>query len=223
MIPDDTFVGFPKIARLSRECYITEKIDGTNAQIAILHERLEDGTLMENANRLAWFCGPDASCWGIYAGSRTRWITLKDDNHGFAAWVSNHVPELRQLGPGRHFGEWWGSGINRGYLLPKGEKRFSLFNVSRWCLSGQVPKPIPSADPRIVKWQDVLPSCCHLAPVLYRGIFTTDACEAALLRLKTLGSQASPGFNNPEGIVCFLVSANVGLKKTLNNDGAKSQ
>jgi hypothetical protein len=28
------FAGFPKIARLSRECVITEKIDGTNAQIA---------------------------------------------------------------------------------------------------------------------------------------------------------------------------------------------
>lgn len=29
------FNGFPKIARLSRECVITEKIDGTNAQIFI--------------------------------------------------------------------------------------------------------------------------------------------------------------------------------------------
>jgi len=29
------FVSFPKIARLSRECVITEKIDGTNASIYI--------------------------------------------------------------------------------------------------------------------------------------------------------------------------------------------
>ena len=29
------FIEFPKMARLSRECVITEKIDGTNAQIFI--------------------------------------------------------------------------------------------------------------------------------------------------------------------------------------------
>ena len=36
------FIEFPKMARLTRECIITEKIDGTNAQIAIT----EDGVML---------------------------------------------------------------------------------------------------------------------------------------------------------------------------------
>jgi hypothetical protein len=32
------FEEFPKIARLTRECVITEKIDGTNAQVVIAKE-----------------------------------------------------------------------------------------------------------------------------------------------------------------------------------------
>jgi hypothetical protein len=121
------FSEFPKMARLSREVIITEKIDGTNAQILITKD-----------NRLL-------------TGSRTRWITPNDDNYGFAKWVEENREEVLKLGIGRHFGEWWGSGIQRGYNLPKGEKRFSLFNVSRWALFGTEPQIIPSADPRIVK------------------------------------------------------------------------
>ncbi len=64
----------------------------------------------------------------MFIGSRTRWITAQDDNHGFARWVEGNKQELLKLGAGRHFGEWWGSGIQRGYGLQKGEKRFSLFN-----------------------------------------------------------------------------------------------
>jgi hypothetical protein len=193
------FVEFPKLSRLSRECIITEKIDGTNAQVFIT----EDGQ--------------------FFTGSRTRWITPQDDNHGFSRWAHEHKDELMLLGPGQHFGEWWGSGIQRGYGLPKGEKRWSLFNVSRWCLHGSTPNQIPTADPRIVKMQEVLPPCCHLVPVLYRGIFTTDVCEEALETLCKFGSLASTGFLNPEGIVCFHVAGNFGLKKTLGNDGAKGK
>ena len=39
------FLEFPKMARLSREIIITEKIDGTNAQILIT----EDGDLSDGA------------------------------------------------------------------------------------------------------------------------------------------------------------------------------
>ena len=66
--------------------------------------------------------------------------------------------------------------------------------------------------------QDALPACCSLVPVLYRGIFTTDACEAALADLRANGSNAAPGFMKPEGIVCFHTAANVGFKKTLEKD-----
>jgi hypothetical protein len=190
--PCSQFLEFPKMARLSRECIITEKIDGTNAQILIT----DDGQML--------------------VGSRTRWITPEQDNYGFARWAWDHREELLTLGAGRHFGEWWGQGIQRKYNMP--EKRWSLFNVSRWCLHGENPKQIPTADPRIVKMQDVLPPCCHLVPVLYRGQFTTEACENALSWLRENGSAASPGFRKPEGIVCFHVAGNVGFKKTLEKD-----
>lgn len=186
------FMEFPKITRLSRDCIITEKIDGTNAQVCIT----ENGQML--------------------VGSRTRWITPEQDNYGFARWVTEHRDELMALGVGRHFGEWWGQGIQRKYGMA--EKRWSLFNVSRWCLAGETPQRIQTADPRIVKMQDVLPVCCSLVPVLYRGIFTTDACEAAIEDLRTNGSKAAPGFGKPEGIICYHVAGNFGFKKTLEKD-----
>lgn len=102
------FVEFPKIARYSREVIVSEKIDGTNACV---------------------FIGDDGQ---FLTGSRTRWITPDADNYGFSRWAHEHKDELLALGPGRHFGEWWGSGCQRGYDLPKGEKRFSLFNSCRF-------------------------------------------------------------------------------------------
>lgn len=188
------FMEFPKMARLSREIIITEKIDGTNAQILIT----ESGDL--------------------FVGSRTRWITVQDDNFGFAKWVSENKDTVMQLGKGRHFGEWWGSGIQRGYGLQKGEKRFSLFNVGRWALHGTKPKQIVTADPRVVKFQDVLPEGISLVPELYRGEFDTAVINDVLRRLELNGSVASPNFMNPEGIVVFHTAGNVGFKKTIKND-----
>ena len=109
-IPDRPFASFDKIARANKSygCVITEKIDGTNAQIVI-----EDGKI-------------------VGVGSRSRWIAPgKDtDNFGFAGWVQEHEEELLGLGDGSHFGEWYGLGIQRGYGLT--EKRFALFNATRW-------------------------------------------------------------------------------------------
>ena len=193
-IPVMPFVEFPKIARLSRACLISEKIDGTNATICIV----EDGQFL--------------------TGSRTRWITPEDDNHGFSRWAHANRDELMKLGVGTHRGEWWGSGINRAYGLKNGEKRFSLFNVSRWCLHGHTPARIVMEDPRIEKFQDILPACCGLVPVLYSGIFTTEACDNALEWLKANGSSASPGYSNPEGIVVFHSGNHVCFKKTIAKD-----
>lgn len=178
------FIEFPKIARLAREIIVTEKIDGTNGVIYVG----EDGEVL--------------------AGSRSQWITTRAkggaDNFGFASWVEQHADELRALGPGHHYGEWWGSGIQRGYGLPKGEKRFSLFNVARW--DGR----FPDARPR--------PACCHVVPILYQGPFLTDAIEAELITLKDGGSRAAPGFMKPEGVVIFHQQGNVGFKKTIEKD-----
>jgi hypothetical protein len=188
------FIGFPKIARLSREIIITEKIDGTNACILITEDNK------------------------ILTGSRTRWITPEDDNYGFSKWVKDNENDILKLCPGRHFGEWWGSGINRNYGLPKGEKRFSLFNVSRWCLYNTEPLKIITQDPTIIKYQDVLPECVGLVPILYRGIFDTTKIDEVLNDLKINGSKASKGYMKPEGIVIFHVQGNVGFKKTIEND-----
>lgn len=192
--PAIVFSEFPKMARLSREVIVTEKIDGTNAQILIT----EDGQFL--------------------TGSRTRWITPQEDNFGFSRWAHDHKDELMKLGPGRHFGEWWGSGIQRGYGLPKGEKRFSMFNVSRFCLHGREPERIPSADPRVIKYQDMLPVCVGLVPILYRGDFDTQVIKDLLGSLAYAGSKAAPGFMKPEGVVVFHTAGNVGFKKTLEKD-----
>ena len=190
------FVGFPKMARLSRDMIVTEKIDGTSGCIYIT----EDGE--------------------FFVGSRTRWITPESDNHGFAKWAYEHQEELVQgLGPGRHFGEWWGNGIQRNYGLLKGEKRFSLFNVQRWCLHGTEPQRIITGDPRQEKYQEVLPECVGLVPVLYRGPFDLEMVDECLDELLGNGSQAAPGFFPAEGVVVFHVAGNVGFKKTLLHDG----
>lgn len=185
------FNEFPKMARLSRECIVTEKIDGTNAQI------IKEGDV-------------------LIAGSRTRYISPAEDNHGFAAWVEEHREELLTLPDGRHFGEWWGRGIQRSYGLK--EKRFSLFNVLRFHLHGETPREEATADPRIVKTTIELPPCLGLVPLLRRGIFCTAMIEEALEELKLGGSRAVPGFMRPEGVVCYHIAAGVGFKKTIEKD-----
>lgn len=167
------FEAFPKIARLNREYVITEKIDGTNAQVVVD----DDGR--------------------VWAGSRKRRITVGDDNFGFAKWVVQHYEELQGLGPGTHYGEWWGGGIQRGYGLI--EKRFSLFNVARWS-----------------EWR---PACCDVVPVLTRNTkFMDYQAEVALNRLRVWGSLAAPGFMRPEGIVIFHSASNQLFKATLEGD-----
>ena len=186
------FKEFPKIARLSREVIVTEKIDGTNASI---------------------FIGDNGE---FLTGSRTQWITPEKDNYGFSRWAHERKEELLKLGPGLHFGEWWGQGIQRKYGMT--EKRWSLFNVTRWCLAGEEPKQIPCGDPRIVKFQEKLPEGLHLVPVLYRGIFDTILIDGLLATMKEQGSRAVPGWMKPEGIVVFHTGANCGFKKTIEND-----
>lgn len=173
------FKEFPSIARLSRDMIVTEKLDGTNAQVHVT----EDGQ--------------------VFAGSRNRWLTLEQDNFGFASWVTAHADELRLLGPGSHYGEWWGNGIQRGYGLANGDKRFSLFNVSRWT-------------------DDKRPACCHVVPTLLRHTFDSGKVDEVLSSLALMGSHAAPGFMKPEGVVVFHAASGQLFKKTLDkNDGHK--
>lgn len=169
------FEAFVKIPRLKREITITEKLDGTNAQIAI---------------------GPDGE---FHVGSRTRWITPEDDNFGFARWCYERKDELiAKLGEGRHYGEWWGAGIQRRYGMT--EKKLSLFNVLRWKDRLEVLQPLG----------------IRIVPVLYLGPMT--GTENALRMLREQGSQAAPGFHNPEGIVVYHHASRQLFKETLEKD-----
>lgn len=186
------FEPFPKLARLSRGCVITEKLDGTNAQITISDEP----EVMMNDQPL-WTA--KVGDLYLYAGSRTRLITpgKLTDNYGFAGWVQENAEELVKLGPGRHFGEWYGQGIQRKYGLT--EKRFALFNVARW----------PAERPR--------PACVEVVPVLHSGEFSTDAVDDVMHTLEFCGSRAVPGFMEPEGIVVYHEASRTLFKKTFDD------
>jgi hypothetical protein len=171
------FEPFTKIARWSRGVVITEKIDGTNAGIWVN----ETGT-------------------ELLAASRSKWLLPGEpDNFGFRAWVEARRQELLRLGPGLHFGEWWGSGIQRSYGLK--EKRFSLFNVSRWTVQ-------------------TAPAGCSVVPVLWSGSADDlhDAVSSILARLRAEGSVAAPGFARPEGIIIYHTASRTLFKKTLEKD-----
>lgn len=169
------FISYPKIRRSKNNWVtITEKIDGTNAQIMI------DGADM-------------------MVGSRKRWITPDRDNFGFAGWVMENRDELMTLGDGRHYGEWWGLGIQRGYGV--GERRFSLFNTFR-----------PS---------ETLPACVSQVPVLYSGTADERATGAVFDDLRRHGSAAAPRFMRPEGIVIYHHLSKTLIKRTLGGDEHK--
>jgi hypothetical protein len=170
------FEAFPKIARWSREIVITEKIDGTNGSIII-----------ENGE--------------IGAASRNRLLKTDDDNFGFANWVQDNKETLiTDLGEGRHFGEWFGSGIQRGYGLK--EKRFALFNVKRWFEAAH-----EFVTPRLT-----------VVPILHEGENKGYAAEVCMELLRTMGSQAAIGFDKPEGIIIYHTAARIMFKKTFEKD-----
>lgn len=149
------FKSFQKIPRVSNnKIIITEKIDGTNALIAIN----EHGD--------------------FFTGSRNRWITPEDDNYGFSRWAHENKEELLNLGPGYHYGEWYGLGIQRGYGLE--EKRFMLFNTRRWG-----------------KHNPNTPKCCEVATVISGNI------NEARSYLECNGSLHVKGWSRPEGLVIY--------------------
>jgi hypothetical protein len=183
------FVGFPKIHRFYRDVVITEKIDGTNGAIVIT----DDGH--------------------IYAQSRKRIITPADDNFGFAAWVHVHKDVLVEfLGPGRHFGEWWGKGIQRGYGVER--RYFSLFDARRW--EGKLEwSSVAEIDKELNKAEV---AGLRRTPILYEGDSISFGMLDSIEMLADLGSTASPGFKNPEGVVVHHIAANVSFKYTFGND-----
>lgn len=177
---------YPKwnsIPRLYNETFaITEKIDGTNGLIYIEND---DNTLYGDAPRKL---GDSLEGLYVYAGSRKRWITPEQDNHGFAAWVYGNAEALAALGPGYHYGEWAGPGI-RGNRHGLEEKIFFLFNWRKYY--------------SLKEGQALLPDSVRVVPVLETDVpaWALGARVQALTEeLEESGSQAGPGLN-PEGVV----------------------
>ena len=191
------FIKYPKTPRLYRDVTVTEKIDGSNAGIQIL-EHIEGSPADEDGI----FIPRDDKVFKVVAQSRKRIITPDSDNFGFARWVWENAHGLVDtLGVGVCFGEWWGSGIQRGYGLTRGEKRFSLFNVKRW---GDVDlMGVPNL---------------YVVPVLYRGAMDTLAINGVVNNLRERGCRAVLGYSNPEGIIVYHTASGQSYKVLLEQD-----
>jgi hypothetical protein len=160
------FRRWASIERLEQMVSITEKIHGSNAQILVTETE-------------------------VRAGSRERWLDRVQDNYGFCNHVTEHADEIRELlGLGRHYGEWYGAGINSSYGLK--EKRLALFDT-RWA-----DKPRPA-------W-------CDVVPVLYRGLYYPAVLAETMEKLKAGGSVLQPGFMGAEGVVVRFERSGVLMK-----------
>ncbi len=175
---DEPFQEFDSIKTIANMTVsVTEKIHGTNAHVMINDDSTQ-----------------------IRAASRNRWLTVEDDNYGFARWVhENREALIAFLGPGRHYGEWYGSGIGPGYDMK--EKRFALFNTYRW-------KQVA----------DKLPARVDLVPIIYAGPYSPQAIEETMAKLKAGGSVLVPGYMKPEGVVIFFSAFRAQLKQVFNKE-----
>jgi len=111
---NDDFIKFDKIQSFDGiHVEITQKINGTNAQIFIYED--------ENGDKQ------------LKCGSRERWLSpgKSTDNFGFCEFVYARRDEfIDKLGLGRHYGEWAGPGIQLGEGLS--EKQLFLFDWKKF-------------------------------------------------------------------------------------------
>ncbi len=159
--------------------FITQKIHGTNAQVYVY--KTTDGLL------------------DLKVGSRTRWITPEQDNYGFARFVYANKEAFLALGPGRHFGEWAGPGINSGE--GPSQKTFILFDFWKF-------PPERTLPPQTV-----------VVPILYKGKTDLNQIQVQMDLLKYKGSSLVPGFMRPEGIVVTIAGQR--FKNVFDNEETK--
>lgn len=186
------FQPWPKIARWNREILVTEKIDGSNAQVRFTPVT----TPVDEAHAVDVFNGAVGPV-ALHVGSRKRWLQpgKQTDNFGFAAWCAEHRDELYALlGDGGHYGEWYGVGIQRGYGLH--ERRLALFNTRLTLEDCTIPNV------------DIVPTI-HEGPVVDPNQFI-DALQAQ-------GSILVPGAP-AEGIVVYHKAAGTGFKILCEGD-----
>lgn len=219
------FKGWSKTPRLvpreGKPVVISEKLDGANVGVHIeirphghfgLIDRLAQGagltvneTSAADVITVVQDFPMDVEYW-IGAQSRSRMINPSEDMHGFARWVEDNAATLvADLGVGLHMGEWWGQGIRRGYGLA--EKRLSLFNTRKWST------------------QEFVTPGLGVVPVLAESnyVFWSADVVRTADRLRMFGSEAVPGFMNPEGVCVYHPQADTVFKYTLDGDGHKGE
>lgn len=203
------FQKYGKTPRLFRDVVITEKIDGTNS--AVIIEEIDPELDYELDTYTLAFVNRDDRRYAVAAQSRNRLITpgKTTDNHGFALFVQTNAEALFDaLGPGRHYGEFWGKGIQGRYVNQlAGIKGFALFNTAKhkglhlW---------LPAGDGST----QVLLETTH---VLYEGPFSEQKIREVLTELKKTGSWISP-MSPAEGIVVYHTQSGQVYKVTLDNE-----
>jgi hypothetical protein len=227
---DPNYPAMPPIARLHRPWIFTEKLNGTNGLIVIadVEATARAGTFPPPLASLAGFGfdqDSDAPVMvgvsaGIWAGSKNQWLGPDGDNFGFGRWVRDNATALIEtLGGGIHRGEWWGSGIQTGYGLPKGERRFSLFNTSKWTSPGAYVAGQTSPDAVVL--DDAAIPGLGVVPVLEAYVDGHDLNATMISWLDLLqyqGSHAAPGFMDAEGVVAYQPSSGSCFKATIRND-----
>lgn len=203
------FRSWGKTPRLYRDIVITEKVDGTNA--AVIFEELAEGEA-RHPESLAVITR-DGINYQVGAQSKNRLITpgKATDNYNFAQWVrENRELLFDRLGPGHHFGEWAGKGI-QGRYGDIDYRVFSLFNTARHKETFFYTEPINGTRVMV-----------ESVPVLYEGTFSGEAVQGAIKILREFGSAFEPFHRNPEGIVIYHTQSKQSYKVTFdNNDKGK--
>lgn len=220
------FEAWPKIARLGNETVqVTEKIDGTNAAVIVLPYHMDHEPLIQDgyAQVLATIVDDVAAeAFTFATQSRKRFIKpgKNTDNAGFAGWAWENAAKLVEtLGLGKHFGEWYGSGIQHGYGLK--EKRFALFNASRWADLAEL-----DVEERAISNLEVVPvlydgpAVSNLDPPTgeFTGFTGTNPVKQSIEYLRREGSRAVPGYMSPEGVIAYYRLARVSYKAFLHNN-----
>lgn len=205
------FQAWPKTPRLFRDIVITEKVDGTNSAVIIEEINPELDYEAEGDPFVLAQVERGGSTYAVAAQSRNRLIFpgKTTDNHGFAGFVQENAEQLFDLlGPGRHYGEWWGKGIQGRYSV--NFKGFALFNTEK--------------HEDLYEWfrdtsiGDVL---VEAMPVLYKGPYSEQKIRETLSELNTNGSLVSFR-DKAEGIVVFHTQSRKVYKVTLDgNDKGK--
>lgn len=195
------FQSWPKTPRLFRDIVITEKVDGTNSAIIVKEYEHDDesGTIAQvNMGGKLYSVGAQSRNRLIFPGKTT-------DNHGFARFVQENAEKLVELlGEGRHYGEWWGKGIQGRYSV--NYKGFALFNTEKhedlyeWFLDTSIGSVLVEA-----------------MPVLYKGPYSEQKIREVLTELDANGSLVSLR-DKAEGIVVFHTQSRKAYKVTLDND-----